>query len=138
MRMMTSPTTRPASSCKAISIGSQRGSIRSRGPSWRNSAGSPEHPSHPLRDQAALITSGSRTLRAHVPVTPGGLVEVKAAGMVGEQPMLRPGELFEYTPAAPRTTACGFMVGSYQIETDRGEIDCIFASSYAIDRNVHS
>ena len=68
----------------------------------------------------------------------GRVQEVKGAGVVGEQPTLRPGELFEYTSGAPLTTPSGFMVGAYQMETDRGEIHCIFASSYAIDRNEHS
>ena len=47
--------------------------------------------------------------------------EVRGAGVVGEQPTLRPGERFEYTSGAPLATSSGFMVGAYQMETSQGE-----------------
>src|SRR5205085_7750283 len=47
--------------------------------------------------------------------------EVRGPGVVGEQPVLGPGERFEYTSGVPLPTASGFMAGRYQMVTDRGE-----------------
>ena len=41
--------------------------------------------------------------------------------MVGEQPVLGPGESFEYTSGTPLPTPSGIMVGSYEMETKGGE-----------------
>ena len=46
---------------------------------------------------------------------------VNGDGVVGEQPMLFPGDVFEYTSGAPLTTPSGLMVGSYGMETMAGE-----------------
>ena len=40
--------------------------------------------------------------------------EVQGLGVVGEQPVLQPGEAFEYTSGCPIATAVGSMRGSYQ------------------------
>lgn len=42
--------------------------------------------------------------------------EVRGAGVVGEQPVLRPGESFEYTSGTPLETPSGIMVGTYEME----------------------
>src|SRR5471032_2319294 len=47
--------------------------------------------------------------------------EVRGEGVIGEQPMLAPGERFEYTSFVPLPTASGFMTGSYQMEAKGGE-----------------
>ena len=39
----------------------------------------------------------------------GRLQEVRGAGVVGEEPVLKPGENFEYTSGVPLPTASGFM-----------------------------
>src|SRR6266566_950586 len=41
--------------------------------------------------------------------------EVRGKGVVGEEPVLAPGERFEYTSGVPLPTASGFMTGHYQI-----------------------
>lgn len=46
--------------------------------------------------------------------------EVKGAGVVGEQPILNPGEKFEYTSGTPLNTPSGFMEGYYEMETKNG------------------
>ena len=50
----------------------------------------------------------------------GRLHEVRGEGVVGKQPVLRPGESFEYTSGAPLETASGFMVGSYMMVRESG------------------
>jgi ApaG protein len=51
----------------------------------------------------------------------GHVEEVRGPGVVGEQPVLGPGDAFEYTSACPLTTPFGSMSGTYQMVTDKGE-----------------
>ncbi|MEM7570026.1 MAG: Co2+/Mg2+ efflux protein ApaG [Pseudomonadota bacterium] len=44
----------------------------------------------------------------------GRCEEVRGDGVVGEQPIIRPGESFEYTSCCPLSTASGMMDGSYE------------------------
>ena len=50
----------------------------------------------------------------------GQVEEVKGPGVVGNQPILAPGESFEYTSFCPLTTPFGTMEGSYEMVTDGG------------------
>ena len=50
----------------------------------------------------------------------GRLQEVKGPGVVGEEPVLKPGESFEYTSGVPLPTPSGFMTGSYGMITADG------------------
>jgi ApaG protein len=50
----------------------------------------------------------------------GRVEEVRGPGVVGEQPVLRPGETFEYTSACPLRTPDGTMHGTYQMVTKDG------------------
>ena len=45
----------------------------------------------------------------------GRTQHVHGAGVVGEQPVLEPGESFEYTSGTPLDTPSGFMVGAYHM-----------------------
>jgi ApaG protein len=51
----------------------------------------------------------------------GKVEEVRGAGVVGQQPVLAPGEAFEYTSGCPLDTPFGSMEGSYQMVTEGGE-----------------
>jgi len=47
--------------------------------------------------------------------------EVDGPGVVGEQPVLKPGESFEYTSGVPLPTPSGFMRGTYgMVRTENG------------------
>jgi ApaG protein len=46
--------------------------------------------------------------------------EVKGPGVVGEQPVLAPGESFQYSSWCPLTTPMGMMRGSYQMTNPSG------------------
>lgn len=41
--------------------------------------------------------------------------EVKGAGVIGEQPILKPGQKHEYTSSVPLNTQSGLMTGTYQM-----------------------
>jgi ApaG protein len=64
----------------------------------------------------------------------GELTEVKGPGVVGEQPVLKPGERFEYTSGAPLDTPWGMMGGAYRMETERGERFDIEIPTFSLDR----
>lgn len=51
----------------------------------------------------------------------GRVQEVRGAGVVGEEPVLGPGESYSYTSGCPLTTPSGTMQGSYLMETAGGE-----------------
>ena len=46
--------------------------------------------------------------------------EVRGQGVVGEQPLLKPGQSFEYTSGTVLTTQVGTMRGSYQMQAEDG------------------
>lgn len=50
----------------------------------------------------------------------GSMHEVRGDGVVGEQPVLHPGESFEYTSGTPLTTPSGIMAGSYGMSSEDG------------------
>jgi ApaG protein len=59
----------------------------------------------------------AQLISRHWVITDGqGLVqEVRGLGVVGAQPLLQPGESYEYTSGASIATAVGTMKGSYQM-----------------------
>jgi ApaG protein len=64
----------------------------------------------------------------------GELTEVKGPGVVGKQPVLKPGESFEYTSGAPLDTPSGMMGGAYQMESESGELFDIEIPTFSLDR----
>jgi ApaG protein len=50
----------------------------------------------------------------------GHIEEVRGLGVVGQQPLLSPGDSFEYTSACPLKTSFGVMEGSYQMVATSG------------------
>ena len=51
----------------------------------------------------------------------GRVEEVEGDGVVGEQPILRPGEAFRYSSGCPLTTPSGVMEGEYRMITPEGD-----------------
>jgi len=64
----------------------------------------------------------------------GELTEVKGPGVIGEQPVLKPGESYEYTSGAPLDTPSGMMGGAYQMESESGERFQIEIPTFSLDR----
>ncbi len=52
----------------------------------------------------------------------GKTQEVKGPGVVGEHPLLKPGEDFSYTSGTIIRTPLGSMQGSYQMKADDGQV----------------
>ncbi|MEZ5317199.1 MAG: Co2+/Mg2+ efflux protein ApaG [Vicinamibacterales bacterium] len=51
----------------------------------------------------------------------GHVEEVRGPGVVGQQPVLAPGETFTYSSGCPLTTPFGTMEGTYQMVTTTGD-----------------
>jgi len=86
----------------------------------------------------AIINCGTETVQLksrHWIITDSNGREqvVRGAGVVGEQPVLSPGEKFEYTSGVPLETPSGFMTGRYQMVTDRGEPFEIDIPTFSLD-----
>lgn len=52
----------------------------------------------------------------------GRVQEVHGSGVVGEQPILKPGSSYEYTSGAPLSTPTGIMVGTYAMQMPDGTL----------------
>ena len=57
----------------------------------------------------------------HITDSRGRAQEVRGPGVVGAQPVIAPGEAFEYTSGCPLPTSSGYMVGKYQMRAASGE-----------------
>lgn len=63
----------------------------------------------------------------------GHVEEVEGPGVVGEQPVLKPGETFQYTSGAPLATASGIMMGSYEMEGPDGRMFDVTIPAFSLD-----
>ncbi len=63
----------------------------------------------------------------------GELTEVRGPGVVGEQPILKPGQSYQYQSGAPLNTPWGMMGGSYQMQTESGERFDIEIPTFSLD-----
>jgi ApaG protein len=73
-----------------------------------------------------IENAGARTLQLmtrHWRITDGDgrTQEVVGDGVVGQQPVLRPGASFEYTSGCPLTTPSGLMRGTYTLHDRKGD-----------------
>ncbi len=63
----------------------------------------------------------------------GSFREVKGKGVVGEQPVIQPGDEFEYTSGTPLKTNSGLMQGSYQMEDLNGKLFEVSIPPFSLD-----
>jgi ApaG protein len=57
----------------------------------------------------------------HITDERGHIQEVRGPGVVGAQPVLEPGQAFEYASGCPLATPSGAMVGHYELRAASGE-----------------
>ena len=69
----------------------------------------------------------------HITDAMGRVQEVRGAGVVGEQPVLKPGETYEYTSGTPLPTPSGIMRGNYQMRSESGEKFEIEIPAFSLD-----
>lgn len=59
--------------------------------------------------------------------------EIKGVGVIGESPIIGPGEVFEYTSGTPLSTPSGIMVGQYEMEKLNGETFLVDVPAFSLD-----
>lgn len=63
----------------------------------------------------------------------GHVDEVRGPGVVGEEPVLKPGEAFTYTSGCPLTTPSGIMAGWYQMDVAGGGQFNVEVPAFSLD-----
>ncbi|MGQ0671622.1 MAG: Co2+/Mg2+ efflux protein ApaG [Hyphomicrobium sp.] len=59
--------------------------------------------------------------------------EVRGPGVVGQTPVIPPGQSFTYTSGCPLPTPSGIMVGSYQMAGDNGRLFDVAIPAFSLD-----
>lgn len=89
----------------------------------------------------SITNDGPRTVQLvsrHWRITDGhgATMEVQGLGVVGQQPVLEPGERFEYASGTPLSTPSGIMVGSYEMVAADGERFEVRIPAFSLDAPV--
>jgi len=63
----------------------------------------------------------------------GRTEEVRGPGVVGQTPVIHPGQSFTYTSGCPLQTPSGIMVGSYQMAGDGGRLFDVAVPAFSLD-----
>lgn len=85
-----------------------------------------------------IVNDGTETvqlLSRHWRITDGNgtLHEVRGPGVIGEQPVLAPGDSFEYSSGTPLRTSSGIMVGTYEMATRDGRRFTVDIPAFSLD-----
>lgn len=107
-------------------------------PSFLEDQSAPEHNHYAWAYRIRIENKGSEIVQLrsrHWRITDklGRVQEVRGAGVVGEQPVLKPGDSFEYTSGAHLTTESGIMAGTYQMQTEEGELFSVTIPAFSLD-----
>ena len=68
----------------------------------------------------------------------GMVHEVRGEGVVGEKPVVKPGETFRYTSGAPLSAPSGMMLGTYSVQSPSGEQFAVDIPPFALDSPLGS
>ncbi len=95
-------------------------------PAYRDEESDPDDDHYFWSYTVTIENKGSETVQLvsrywHITDAEGHVQEVRGPGVVGAQPVLAPGESFQYTSGCPLPTASGHMTGRYQMRAASGE-----------------
>jgi len=107
-------------------------------PVYLDDQSEPENAQYVWAYRVQIENEGTETVQLltrywHITDGMGRVQEVRGAGVVGEQPVLGPGESYEYTSGTPLPTPSGIMKGSYQMSTPSGEKFDIEVPAFSLD-----
>ena len=99
---------------------------------------SPDESHYVWKYQVRIENGGGETVQLRtrywrITDSRGRVQEVRGAGVVGEQPILHPGEAYEYTSGTPLQTPSGIMAGTYQMESSAGERFDVTIPAFSLD-----
>ena len=82
-----------------------------------------------------LGTQTIQLVRRHWIITDGRgqKHDVRGAGVVGEEPIIPPGDIYRYTSGCPLDTPDGFMVGSYTMVDEDGNSFEVAIPAFSLD-----
>lgn len=63
----------------------------------------------------------------------GRTEEVRGPGVVGQTPVIPPGQSFTYSSGCPLSTPSGIMVGSYQMTDEAGQLFDVAIPAFSLD-----
>jgi ApaG protein len=115
-----------------------RGIVVSVQPTYLEAQSSPESSQYFWAYRIVIENKGNETVQLRsrhwrIMNALGVVTEVKGEGVVGVQPVLKPGESYEYSSGAPLNTPSGLMIGTYRMQTDGGEIFNVEIPSFSLD-----
>jgi len=95
-------------------------------PAFLDDQSDPEEHRYLWSYTVTIENNGSETVQLlsrcwHITDGHGQMKEVRGPGVVGAQPVIPPGQSFQYTSGCPLPTASGFMSGKYQMRSSTGE-----------------
>src|SRR3546814_677364 len=107
-------------------------------PVYLEEQSSPEDGQYVWAYQVRIENLGQSTMRLRtrfwsITDAQGRTQEVRGPGVVGGQPLLRPGDSFEYTSGCPLPTPSGMMVGSYEMESESGDRVEVAIPAFSLD-----
>ena len=81
----------------------------------------------------SALTVQLMTRAWHITDAKGKKEVVRGSGVVGQTPVIPPGQSFTYTSGCPLSTPSGIMVGSYQMRCDRGNLIDVKIPAFSLD-----
>lgn len=95
-------------------------------PAYLSARSKPEQADYFFMYQVKIFNRGEvavQLLNRHWDIVDGDGKQqtVDGPGVVGEQPLIEPGESYEYASACPLTTPQGSMAGHYEMQTSQGD-----------------
>lgn len=69
----------------------------------------------------------------HITDLSGKVQKVRGEGVVGDQPVLNPGDTYEYTSGVPLETPSGFMNGTYTMTDNAGHHFDVIIPTFSLD-----
>lgn len=88
--------------------------------------------------RVAIENNSDQTLQLltrywHITDSNGHVEEVSGDGVIGEQPIMKPGENFSYTSGCPLQTPSGIMVGHYMMQNEIGKMLKVEIPAFPLD-----
>jgi ApaG protein len=88
--------------------------------------------------QVEIINLGTSTIqlisrRWVITDARGHVEEVRGSGVIGEQPVIAPGDSYSYASGCPLTTPSGSMVGAYSMTDDEGRVFEAAIPAFSLD-----
>lgn len=107
-------------------------------PAFLDEESSPEENRYIWAYHVEIENRGEHTLQLmtrhwHITDRDGRVQEVNGSGVVGQNPVLRPGGRFEYTSGCPLNAPSGMMRGTYRLEDEAGGMHEARIPAFALD-----